>query len=441
LTNQELLALHALLLDNLYLDNLQATNHKEDLQFYVKPIDRYEALHKNFLKYGTKVATNFLIIDVDHVKTPIEQYKNEVYDKLGIAPNWILKTSKGYHVGFILKDTIFLNNTVETEKLQQTKQTMTYLLNADIAGSHRLIGYWRNPLMHKSIFNDEIYDLETIYKLTTNRFIHDVNLFNATEKTTKKIIDGKLSTKDIIKINLDKIDKIGFIDGNRNNYLYTKIISFLYNGKIKNQNILDTLIKLNNNQLQLSELKRIEKSIKKYNIKPNDNQQKEYTSKGIYNDALWKEKIHNYKDKTTNNINFERQKIGQKITVAKIIKSTIEKLIHGYTITYKNKEIFTNKNLIKNSKVSKSTIKRYRNNRKIEDAVKAIAFKQYIKAILNNKKSVKADEPPIKEVLNKVLEDITFYYKPTNKTYKFKYNEDDELIFYEHKALSTLLVA
>lgn len=411
-SNNNLIKFHKLLSKKLFLENIQSCKTKEQLEFYIKPKDKNEALHDNFIRYGTKYATSFLIIDIDNVNTPIHEYKKEVQKKLNIQPNWITKTSKGYHIGFILQEQVYLSNTIDQEKLIEIKKNMTSILNGDIAGSHRLIGYWRNPLTHKSIINtEELYTLDELYKLIPNKPTKNI-----------KVVKNKLE-----KINLEKIDKDGFVTGNRNNYLYTKIISMLYSGQIKNDQVENTLISLNNKELSLQEIKKIAKSIKKYNIKEKINKNEPYV-KGEYHQDLWDKKIHNYKIK--DKIEFSRQKIGQKITTGKIIKKTIGKMIEGYKITYMKNELLNNKNIVKNSKVSKSTIKRYRNKRKLEEEIKNIAFMLYIKGICQEK-SVKADEPPIRELLNLALSELFFTYEKTGKVFAFMFNEDNRLIFYE----------
>jgi len=420
--NNNLINLHKLLHKKLFLENIQSCQTKEQLEFYVKPKDKNEALHDNFIRYGTKHATSFLIIDIDNIHTPINQYKQEVQSKLGLTPNWITRTSKGYHIGFILEDTVYLSDTIDQEKLVITKKTITNILNGDIAGSHRLIGYWRNPLTHTSIINtDKLYTIDELYKVIYNKQLNTAAISN------KQTSDIKTTKNQIGKINLEKINKDGFIQGNRNNYLYITTIGMLYNGKIENNQVEDTLINLNNKELPLEEIKKISKSIQKYNIKENTTKNEPYI-KGEYYQDLWDNKIHNYKTKDI--IEFSRQKIGQKISTAKILEKTIGKLIEGYKVTYRNNELFTNKNIIKNSEVSRSTIKRYRNVKKIEQEIKIIAFNQYMKELVK-KKGVKADEPPIRELLNLALSELSFEYEKTGKVFAFMFNENDRLIFYE----------
>ena len=400
------------------------------------------ALHDNFIKYGTKAATSFVIIDIDKVKKKylrdINLYKEHIYHKLNMKPNWITKTNKGYHIGFMLNEHVWLNNTNNTDKLIQIKKNLTNILDADIAGSHRLIGFWRNPLTHKSIINvEETFNIDDLYRNSIKQLINSFSLFDTEQINIQKIQNQNKDRKELIKVNLEKIEKTGFIEGNRNNYLFTKILSMLYSAQITNDQVEETLLKLNDNKLNTTEVMRIAKSILKYNIKPNARYSEIYKP-GEYHQDLWDNQIHNYKK--NNKIEFSRQKFGQKATTALIIKSTLDKLVQGYKVTYKNNELFTNENIVKNSKVSKSTVKRYRNQRLLEDEIRSIALMQYI-AELGAGGRVKANEPPFRELLNLALSELNFEYKKTNKMFAFMVSEDDRLIFYEVEQGLTLYAA
>lgn len=427
-TNQDLIDLHKILHEKLYLENIQSCNTKEELQYYIKPKDKNIALHDKFIRYGNKTATSFIIIDIDNVKTEIEKYYKEIIYKLGIEPNWITRTTKGYHIGFILDNHLWLNNDINQNKVIEIKKKLTNMLNADIAGSHRLIGYWRNPLVHESIINTEkLYTIDELHKIFFNQYMNSFSLFDEEQINIKKVENQNSRKSEIIKLNIDKIDKQGFTEGNRNNYLFTKVIGMLYNGIITNNEVEETLNNLNNNELPEQEIKRIHKSITKYNIKPSNPNQEDYKP-GEYHKELWDNQIHNYKEK--NKIEFSRQKIGQKITTAKIIENTISKLVQGYKATYKNNEVFTNENIVKNSNISKSTIKRYRNVRNLEQEIKDKAFRLYMSELIDQK-SVMANEPPISEIVNLALTELVFEYKKTNKTFAFKIDDNQRLIFYE----------
>ena len=396
--NSYLINLHKILLKKLFVKNLKSANNKKDLEQFIKPKPIYEALHDNFLRFGTKEATSFLIIDIDNIKMGLEEYEQVVYKKLNIKPTWITRTSKGYHIGFILEKAIFSNDKHQTDIFSQTKRYLTELLDADVAGSHRLIGYWRNPLTHKSIINDKnIFTIQTLYKHSLKLLLDKQSL----NQNNYSIKNNNIATKPKInlstKLNVNKIDIKDFKKGSRNSFLFNKGVSLLYSNSINKENLYSTLLNLNNrikDNLSESEVKRISDSIQKYNINPNQNKNKKEYKAGEYHQSLWDNSIHNYK--IENNIEFSRQKMGQKITTAIIIRTTLEKLLEGYTLIYKQSKSFTNKNISESSKVSKSTVKRYRNKRKVESEIKLMAFKVYMEDLMQ--KDVKADEPQWKEL-------------------------------------------
>jgi len=433
-----LIEFHQILQDKLFLKNIQSCNSKDELDYYIKPKDTLVALHDKFIRYGTKKATSFLIIDIDNISTPIEQYEKEIKYKLdGIKPNWITRTAKGYHIGFILDKPLWLNNDIENKKAQEIKKNLTILFNGDIAGSHRLIGYWRNPLMHQSKLNTQLHNLEELYQIANNQYWESFSLFDNLNTTKLKVANKTKTKNEIAKSNWEKIDKTGFTQGNRNNFLFNKIVGMLYNGLITNDEILSTLESINNGELENKEIQKIAKSIIKYNIKPITPKRKEKRVKGIYHQELWDNGIHNYKE--NNKIQFERQKIGQKISTAKIINKTINDLINGYFKTYQNKERFINRNIEKNSNVHKRTIQRYRNNRKIEEEIKSEAFKKYLRELAPQ--GVMANDTPIRDIVNLVLENLEYCYPKTNIVFKFKYNSFNRLIFYDTSQSNELSAA
>jgi len=440
LTNDQQITIefHQLLQDKLYLSNLQSCNSKDELDYYIKPKNTLIALHDKFLRYGTKKATSFLIIDVDNINMSLEKYYKEVKYKLGgTKPNWICKTDKGFHIGFILDMPIWLNNDIKVKQAQEIKRDLTILLNGDIAGSHRLIGYWRNPLTHQSTLNLKLHNLDELHKIAMQQYLSSFSLFDNIYEHQKKLELRKKDKIQIAKSNWEQIDKKGFIQGNRNNFLFNKIIGMLYNGLITNDEVLTTLESINDNVLDDKEIQKIAKSILKYNIKPIQQKQNIRRAKGIYHQDLWDNGIHNYKEK--NKTIFARQQIGQKISTAKIIEKTINKLVKGYLKIYQNHESFINRIIEINSKVDTRTIQRYRNNRKIEDIIKAKAFRQYLKSLAPQ--GVMPDDTPINEIVNLILKNLEYSYLKTNKVFKFKINKHDKLIFYDTGQSNELLAA
>lgn len=429
--NQDtILEFHQLLQDKLFLENIQSCNTKDALNYYIKPKDKLVALHDKFIKYGTNRATSFIIIDVDDRKRKtLQAYEQEILYKLdGYEPSWISKTDKGFHIGFILEAPIWLNDESKKRQAEEIKKDLTLLLDADIAGSHRLVGYWRNPLTHESIINTKIHNIDKLQELTTKQYFESFSLFDEPSVNNTKFENRSKNKQELAKSNWDQIDKTGFIKGNRNNFLFNKVIGMLYNGLITNDQIKDTLNNINQNQLDQKEINTIANSIAKYEIKPNDKKtDNEKRIKGIYSNDLWENQIHNYKK--SNKTEFSRQKIGQKISTAKIIEKTIGKLIKGYLQTYNNKESFTNKNIQKNCIVGKRTIQRYRNDRGLEESIKAEAFKRYLQGL--TPKDVMANDTPIKNIVNLAIEYIDFHYERTAKLFRFKLDRVGRLIFYE----------
>ena len=297
--------------NKLFSKKIQSCNTKSQLNYYIKPKNKLEALHDNFLKYGNKSATSFLIIDIDKDNSSLEEYILKTKKILNnIKPNWITKTDNGFHVGFILDNPIFLNNSKDSRNARELKLMLTMLLKGDTAGSHRLIGYWRNPLTHNSNIN-----------LDLNNF---KNLFDKTSKLFRSMIKINIldNNNKIQNINLNNINKDEFVDGNRNNFLFRKVVGMLYNGLINNENVLDTLIELNNDELKYQEIQKIAKSIRKYNIQPNQDKRNIPYKKGEYWQKMKDENIHNYKNEKKE-MQFERQKLGQKITTIKRIENTL----------------------------------------------------------------------------------------------------------------------
>ena len=432
-TNTKLIEFHTVLKKKLFLENIQSCNTKDELQHYIKHKDVNEALHDKFIKYGTKTATNFIIIDVDNNKSTLQAYTEHIkYVLEDIVPNWITKTQNGFHIGFILDTAVFMNNNIHKEQAQELKKVLSILLNADIAGSHRLIGFWRNPLEHDAVLNTNLHDLQNLLQSVNKLYYKSFSLFdNITTNTDKKTM-YTMHQKDLTKLSWASIDTKGFVEGNRNNFLFNKVVGLLYNGQITNKEVLSTLQQLNSNVLPQQEIGRICKSILKYNITATTKQQ--YTYKpGAYFDDMKRLHIHNYKK--GNNVQYERQKLGQKITTIKILQKTVTKLIDGYCKTYKNNEKFTNANIAKNSNISVTTIRRFRNVKKLEGIIKATAFKQFIEQ-LYKKQSVIPDKLPYKEIVQSIIDTMEFIYKDGQKILHFKYDDNNKLIFYEkHSSL------
>jgi hypothetical protein len=427
--HQIIIEFHQLLQNKLYLSSLQSCNSKKELDFYIKPKNNLIALHDKFIKYGTKRATSFIIIDIDGVDATLEEYEKEIKYKLnGYEPSWITKTDKGFHIGFILENPLWLNNNTEKRRVEEIKKDLTILLNGDIAGSHRLIGYWRNPLTHQSILNLKLHNIEELEKMATSQYFESFSLFDNEITNNEKYVNKAKNKKQISKSNWEQIDKTGFSTGNRNNFLFNKIIGMLYNGIITNDEVITTLESINNKELENKEIQKIAKSILKYNIKPSTSEKtKDKRVKGIYYQELWDNGIHNYTE--NNKVQFERQKFGQLVTTILKNEKTLKKLLDGYLELYKTHQVFTNNNIAKSSNVSKRTVQRYRNEKNIEENVKNTAFRKYMQSLAQ--KGVMANGTPLVDLLNVLLEKISFCYKRDGRVFKFVRNCSYSLDFYD----------
>ena len=425
--NQDLLInFHELLIKKLYLNNIQAVKKKYQLERFVPLKDTLVAVHEdNFIRFGTKKATNFIIIDIDYCEVNLECYCKEINTTLSnYGFSWLLKTNKGYHLGFMLDKPLFLNNIDDMDKYNFIVTFLSLVLKADVTASKRAYGFYRNPLSHDSYLSNKTFNLDDMYsyfsKLNDKYF-----KFNQKKENTVKI-NMKTNTN-----NISNISDGDFIKGNRNNYLFKKVLGLVYKGRIKKDEVLSTLKHLNNNELKKTEINKIAKSILKYTkdfrSKGSTSSAGEY-KKGFYWERMRKYNIHNIK--IANKTIFNRQKLGQTIRTVKVIQSTITKLTKAYVNLYKNKTIkATNKSIASFSRISVRTLQRYRNNRKIEKKIKNSAFLIYIRDMYSNKKSVKASVMVIDEVINFAVKSIQFKCVKTNTLYYFEMR-NEKLLFY-----------
>lgn len=413
----------------LFIPNVQSAQIKKQLTKFVHYKEVDYALHENFIRFGTKKATSFIIIDIDHVRCTLKEFQNRVKSVLGnISPNWILKTDKGFHVGIILERPVFFSNSEELYLLREIKMALTNALHGDIAGSFRTRGFWRNPLTHESTLNLKTYNIYDLHNRVSKLNSHSFVPFSKKQKKEKPVSIASTNSKNMNKET--NTSKKGFVKGNRNNYLFSQVVNKLYSGEIKNDDVFKTLKEINSGALENNEIERIGKSILKYQITP---LKKHRNSSGFipgeYHEELNIQSIHNYmKNKK---VSFERQRFGQKITTIKKVKSTIEQLVESYKKTYQKHQEFTNKNIIVNSSLNKRTLQRYRNQRRLEKDIKNRAFYLYIKELMGSKSSVIAKVTPLKDLVNKAIKEIEFEYKKESKIFSFKIVEDGRLIFYE----------
>lgn len=105
---------------------------------------------------------NLLIFDLDYLIT-IEEAKKLCIDRVGLEPTYICATENGVHIGYALENCVMYEWTKTIELAQRIKVAVSDALDADTKGSHRLRGFWRNPLLHIHEVSYKAYSLEDFY--------------------------------------------------------------------------------------------------------------------------------------------------------------------------------------------------------------------------------------------------------------------------------------
>lgn len=193
------------LIKNISNPNILATEKKQ--LRYGKALQRPSAVcadKSKFLKYNTK-AIKFIIIDVD--RHSFKSLKaNESHLLRLLTPTWITASDKGCQVCYALKDSLPINRKHQSAKTKELYATVKNWLieafQADVRGSSRHQGNWRNPLNHKHEFSGNEYTLKqmlTAFDMNGNR--KRENRFKTTVTPLKRVIDS-------------------FASGGRNNALY-----------------------------------------------------------------------------------------------------------------------------------------------------------------------------------------------------------------------------
>lgn len=159
-----------------------------------------------FMNFNSNNRISMMIFDIDEFegKTALAYFKNirgfleYIIDKTGYEPTYILETQKGFHFAYHLKNHVFTHQPKALTYLQNIKKAMGEILSCDPIASNRLNGVWRNPLLHKMYFSEQInYELE------------DFKTFLPSQQKNRKNSSTKV-----------KIDEMQLTEGNRNSYLF-----------------------------------------------------------------------------------------------------------------------------------------------------------------------------------------------------------------------------
>jgi len=235
---------------------------------------RFESPTKRALDCGIWIEynqswVNTLIFDIDY-KVSLDDAIDKCLE-LGIEPTWACTTTKGVHLAFTLEHRINYSSVKAVKFARDVKRSVTSALGADVKGSHRLKGIWRNPLQAKEFyFSNLLYglsDFKHIIKQERTKFL------SLEEKFDKEIKPRKVANK-------------GFNVGNRNNFLWRTTMGLCKSTDFKE--VLRTVRGLNNGiqRLDDAEVQKIARSVYKYNKLGKNNIG--VNSKGVWNWNGWK---------------------------------------------------------------------------------------------------------------------------------------------------------
>lgn len=207
-----------------------------------------------FININTDERISFMVFDIDSFggMTAREYFKNingflaYIIEKIEIYPTYILRTDKGFHFAYHLKNHVFTDKPKSVDYLITIKKEIAKRLGCDEIASHRLYGVWRNPLLHDFYYMGHInYELKDFKHLLPER-----------EKRT-------LSSAPKIKVDQSLLEA-----GNRNNQLFRYAMKYAKGQTSLNiQRIYDFLVQTNQQSdqpLPDKELHSIASSVYKY---------------------------------------------------------------------------------------------------------------------------------------------------------------------------------
>jgi DNA-binding transcriptional regulator YiaG len=137
-----------------------ATKTAISSNFY-KYLDREEALNMNFIPVGNDFFIPAIIMDFDNVS--IYELMDKI-DTFGIRPTFVVDTDRGYHVWWVLNNSIYTKN---EKQLNYYKSILTKMADFFGCDANALMKYtggriWRNPLTHDTVFYDRKYSLQDL---------------------------------------------------------------------------------------------------------------------------------------------------------------------------------------------------------------------------------------------------------------------------------------
>ncbi len=236
---------------------------KEDFKFKRTAPAREAIAKGKFLYYNKKNFVTELVFDIDYILHLSIYDLNWVFktflDKTGIIPSWVCYTDNG--IQFCVSLNTFYK--LSEKQKQVLKDFKEYMIEnwplLERKGSIRLNAWWRNPLNQKDfIFTGWVTTFEEIKNFLIRNKLSIKQQFKA--ETRKKQI--KQAKKDKIRFTIGEP-----VVGNRNNFIWYNL---MLTSNSKNLDVLLNLAKTLNEQteekLDEQELKKIAKSVFKYNI-------------------------------------------------------------------------------------------------------------------------------------------------------------------------------
>jgi len=263
------------------------------------------AVHScKFIRFNTKSMVNTLVFDIDNVTGNAEYWHKRFIEQTAIKPSYTLKTDNGVQVGIFLNKPVFIkdydgNNNINRARLSKLKKIIGQRLQftfmsednclTDEAGSNRLLGVWRNPILHETVISTATYSLDALIKhFKMSEPVTTRPQARNTLKSPPMNVKMTLSTDSKIQSALND----GFYQGNRNNYMFAFGFKTVFQDRSTLPNIEAIMQEENKsygNSMSENEITAIARSIEK--MAPTMYQPTK-RKPAKYREYMWKNNIH-----------------------------------------------------------------------------------------------------------------------------------------------------
>lgn len=191
----------------------------------VRSISAEHALDYPYVRYGTTFERHdqphpevikCFIIDVDYKFKPTLQEAHDFVTDNIIPPTFTTQTTKGYQFIIGLASAFFLTDAGRShaENINHSiiEKFTEQGINVDMGASNRLIGTYRNPLVHNHKWHNKLYNVDEIGK-----YIGTARKAVRSQPTPQKTAITAINSK---AIDQAKVIETGYVEGNRNQYFY-----------------------------------------------------------------------------------------------------------------------------------------------------------------------------------------------------------------------------